>query len=71
MDPRGRRGRRRNTGSSSAKIRCRLLSGSVKGNDRSFFLERIAAARRYRGSWCAGPQDAYRLVHAECDLSLP
>src|SRR5258706_1911918 len=53
--------------SSSSQISLRLLSGSVKEIDRSFFLERIAAAARYRES-VVRDTDAYRLVHAEGDL---
>jgi 23S rRNA (cytosine1962-C5)-methyltransferase len=53
--------------SSSSQISLRLLSGSVKEIDRRFFLERIAAAARYRES-VVRDTDAYRLVHAEGDL---
>ncbi len=53
--------------SSSSQISLRLLSNTVKEIDRSFFLERIAAAARFRES-VVRDSDAYRLVHAEGDL---
>ncbi len=53
--------------SSSSQISLRFLSGAVKEIDRSFFLERIAAAARFREA-VVRDTDAYRLVHAEGDL---